>query len=117
MESVIWLTSALSQWIGILSLGLFALVPAVYFYSSSKSPVKRVRLACPETGEEIKVLMKVNIFRNPEKIGKGLDIVSCPLFCQEEIICSKECVLERKAQQIHRTAAERHIEKTAMVSS
>ena len=117
MESVMWLTSALSHWIGILSLGVFALVPAVYFYSSSKSPVKRVPVACPETGEQIKILMKVNIFRNPQKIGKGLDVVSCPHFSREEITCSKGCVLESRAQQIHRMDGERHIEKTARVLS
>lgn len=117
MESVMWLTSALAPWIGFLSVGIFALISTVYFLSAAKTPIKRVPVTCPETEEKIKVLMKVNIFRNPRKIGKGLDVVSCPLFCREEILCSKGCALESGPQQIHRMAAERHLEKTARVVS
>ncbi len=117
MESVIWLTSAIGPWIGILTFGAFALIPTVYFLSSARPPRKSVRVVCPESGEPLKVLMRINIFRNPRKVGKGLDVVSCPHFSQEEITCSKECVFNSRAQQIHRRAGERHIEKTAMVVS
>lgn len=117
MESVAWLTSALSPWIGFLSVGVFALIPAVYFLSVTRPARKRVAVICPETGDPLRVGMEINIFRNPRKIGKGLDVVSCPLFCSEEILCSKECLLESRPQQIHRRALERHVKKTAMVVS
>lgn len=117
MESLTWLLSILSPWLGILSLGVFALIPTVYLLSSARPPVKRVQVRCPETGEPLKVHLKINIFRDPLKAGKGLDITSCPQFSGEEILCSKGCIFTAKAQQIHQTAGKRHVEKTAMVVS
>jgi hypothetical protein len=116
MDFAMWLGSAIVPWIGILPVGLFFLMMVSYSLSTARPLLKRVPVVCPETGESLKVLMKVNIFRNPRKIAKGLDVVSCPHFSDGEIICAKGCVLEGKAQQIHRAAAERHIEKTSVLA-
>lgn len=117
MDSVMSLLSVISPWLGVLSLGVFALIPTIYLLSSARPPVKRVQVRCPETGEPLKVRLKINIFRDPRKAGKGLDVASCPHFSSEEILCSKGCILTARAQQVHRTAGERHVEKTAMVAS
>lgn len=117
MEWLIQLTSALSPWIGIFSVGVFALIPIVYFLSAAKTPIKRVPVICPETGDPLRVRMKINIFRTARKIGGGIDVAHCPRFSREEGICSKQCLLESRPQQIHRRALERHVKKTAIVVS
>lgn len=117
MEFLTWLTSAIAPWIGVLSLSVFALIPAVYFLSVARPSLKKVSVACPESGETLRVAMEIDIFRNPLKIGKGIDVVRCPHFFGEEVVCSKGCVLTAKVQQIHRRAGERHLEKTAVVAS
>ncbi|MDC4227563.1 MAG: hypothetical protein MPW15_25890 [Candidatus Manganitrophus sp.] len=117
MEFATWLGSVMVPWIGILPIGLFFLMMISYSFSTARPLLKKVPVICPETGEPLKVLMKFNIFRNPQKIGKGLDVIHCPHFSGGEAVCSKECLLENQAQQIHRTAAEKHIEKTTMVVS
>lgn len=117
MESVNWFGSAIIPWIGMLSIGVFVLIMAAYFSSAARPLLKRVPITCPESGNPLKVLMRINIFREAQKVGKGLDVVSCPRFSREEITCSKGCVFDGRAQQTHRTAGERHIEKNTLVVS
>lgn len=111
MDSAVWLFSAMTPWIPVLFIGVFFLIMTIYLFSSARPPVKRVHVVCPEAGKEYTVRMKINIFRNPFKIGKGLDVLSCPDFDGKEITCSKGCVFAERAQRIHRTMGERHNEK------
>lgn len=116
MEFMIWLTSAAAPWIGVLSLAVFALIPAVYFFSSARPMMKRVRVTCPETGGALKIRLGINLFRDPRKIGKGLDVVGCPHFSGEEVTCSKGCLLTCRVQQLHRIAGQRHAQKPVLAA-
>ncbi|MBI3804685.1 MAG: hypothetical protein HY282_13085 [Nitrospirae bacterium] len=116
MEFAIWSASTVGPWIGLLSIGVLALIPTVYWLSSARSMVKRVKVICPESGKGMKVRLGINIFRNPQKIGKGLDVVRCPHF-DGEVTCSKGCLLTARAQQVHRMESERHEKNSTMALS
>jgi len=115
MESMVGFIPA-APWIEMLFVGILVLIMIFYFISTAQAPVKRMTVECPEVGSPFKVLMRVNIFRDPRKIGKGLDVVRCPEFAKEEIICSKGCLFSEKAQQAHQAAVLRHTEKTRILT-
>jgi hypothetical protein len=115
MESMVGFIPA-APWIEMFFVGTLVLIMISYFISTAQAPVKRMKVECPEIRSPLKVLMKVNIFRDPRKIGKGLDVVRCPEFAKEEIICSKGCLFSDKAQQAHQAAGRRHIEKTRILT-
>lgn len=115
MESMIG-SMPTAPWVEMLFVGAFVLIMIAYFISAAQTPVKRTTVECPEIGLPFKILMRVNIFRDPRKIGKGLDVVRCPEFAKEEIICSKGCLFSDKAQQAHQAAGRRHTEKTRILT-
>ena len=112
MESMAWFMPVAEG----LFIGAIVFTMFFYFISTSQVPVKWIRVECPETRLPFKVLMKINIFKAPQKIGKGLDVVSCSHFSGEEVICSKKCLFTEKAQQAHQIAGRRHIEKNSILA-
>jgi hypothetical protein len=116
MESMIWLVPAAAPWVETLFLGVVVLIMVSYFVSAAQVPVRRIRVDCPESGLPAKIWMKMNIFRDPRKIGKGVDIVGCQRFSGEEVTCSKGCLLTGKVQQLHRLEGRRHTEKNSILA-
>lgn len=115
MELVTGFLSKIAPWIGILPLAFFSFIPAFYLFSSARPRIKRVPVVCPESGKQLKVRLRINIFLSPKKVGKGLNVVSCPSFSGKTIACTKECVFGAKAQQTHRTAGKRYAAKNSIL--
>ncbi|NKE72652.1 hypothetical protein [Candidatus Manganitrophus noduliformans] len=115
METMTWFLSEMAPWIGILPLALFSFIPAIYLLSSARPQVKRVQVVCPQSGKRIKVRLKINLFRNPNKTGKGLDIVSCSNYSGAAVDCAKECLFDARAQQAFRRAGRRHAAKNSII--
>lgn len=112
MEFVMGLTSAAAPWIGWASLAVFSLIALTYLASCARYPIKELRVTCPENGKQLRTRLRVNIFKNPRKIAKGLDVVSCPRFSDKEVACSKECLFTHKVQEFHRMALREHIKES-----
>lgn len=116
MESMTWLMPTVAPWVETLFLGVVVLIVVFYFIAAAQVSVKRIRVECPETGLPSKIRMKMNIFRDPRKIGKGVDIVGCQRFSGEEVTCSKGCLLTDKVQQLHRLEGRRHTKKNSILA-
>jgi hypothetical protein len=112
MEHLIWLTSMAAPWVELAALGVFILITVIYLASSAQPLVKELRVTCPESRKQLRARLKINIFRNPRKIGKGLDVIGCPPFSEREVTCSKACLLTHKAQEFHQVVLAQHIEES-----
>ncbi len=117
MEAAIWLISTKVLWVEVFSLAVFFLMTVVYLFSSARPPERRMQLVCPISHDKTPVRLKINIFRDPLKTGKGLDVVRCPHFSGEYIPCSKECVHTARAQRIFQVEAQRHTEENRILVS
>lgn len=112
MEAALWLISTKALWLEVLALAVFSLMTVVYLFSSARPPERMVRVACPFSHDKTPVHLKINIFRNPKKIGKDLDVVRCPHFSGGYIPCFKECIHTDRAQRIFQVETERHAEES-----
>ena len=116
MEFLMGFTSAAVPWIGWASVAAFALIALTYLASGAQASIKELRVTCPESKKQLRASLKINIFKDPMKIGKGLDVIGCPLFSQKEVTCSKECLLTHKAQEFHRVALREHIRENRILA-
>lgn len=112
MEDLIWFTSMTAPWVELALLEVFILITVIYLASSAQPLIKELRVTCPESRKQLRALLRINIFRNPRKIGKGLDVIGCPPFAGKEVTCSKACLLTHKAQEFHQVVLKQHIEES-----
>ena len=116
METAMDLISTKALWLEVLSLAVFFLMTVIYLFSSARPLVRIIRVVCPINEDEPRVRLKINIFKDPRKAEKGLDVVGCPHFSGEQIRCSKGCVHSARAQRIHQIETKQHVEKTRILA-
>ncbi len=116
MESLIGFGSAITAAIRLLcvSIGFFAFVTGIYLFASARPFLRKVRLACPVTGNPTPVLLRINTLKDPQKPGEGVDVVRCPEFGFGEILCPKGCVFNSAAQRIHQMKRERRFKENGI---
>ncbi|HZR45231.1 MAG TPA: hypothetical protein VFA47_00910 [Candidatus Manganitrophaceae bacterium] len=98
-----------------MSVGFFVFATGIYLFTSGRPLHKKVRLACPVTGDPAPILFRIDILKDPQRIEEGIDVVRCPQFCFGEIICSKGCVFNGSVQEIHQVERRRHLNPNGLL--
>ena len=84
----------------------------VFKSMAKKQEAKMITIQCPVLHKMETIGVGVNIFRDPEKIGKGLDVETCTEFLDGtgQVTCGKLCLFDPAAQALHQEALSAHRE-------
>lgn len=91
---------------------VLTMIYVVFKSMAKKQEVKKIAIQCPVLHKMETIGVSVNIFRDPEKIGKGLEVEACTEFLDGtgKITCGKRCLLDPTVQRLYQEALAAHRE-------